>query len=79
VKIFGEIYERRAQVVTINGFSAHAGQDQLVEYALRVKGKAQQVILVHGEPNAAKTLRRILLQNHLEPVYYPDLHQNMEI
>jgi metallo-beta-lactamase family protein len=79
VKIFGELYERRAQVVTINGFSAHAGQDQLVEYALRVKGKAKQVILVHGEPNAANILRKILIQNNLEPVYYPDLHQSLEI
>jgi metallo-beta-lactamase family protein len=79
VKIFGELYERRAQVVTINGFSAHAGQDLLVEYALRLKGKAKQVILVHGEPNPANILRKILIQNHLEPVYYPDLHQSLEI
>ncbi len=79
VKILGENYERLAQVVTINGFSAHAGQDQLVEYALRVKGKARQVILVHGEPDPAKTLRKILLQKGLEPVYYPDLHQSLEI
>jgi len=79
VKIFGELYERRAQVVTINGFSAHAGQDQLVEYALRVKGKARQVILVHGEPRAAGTLRKILIKQQLEPVYYPDLHQSLEI
>ncbi|MHB8070190.1 MAG: MBL fold metallo-hydrolase RNA specificity domain-containing protein [Desulfobaccales bacterium] len=79
VKIFGEIYERRAQVATINGFSAHAGQDQLVEYALRVKGTARQVILVHGEPEAAKILRKLLIQKGLEPVYYPDLHQSLEI
>jgi metallo-beta-lactamase family protein len=79
VKIFGELYERRAQVAAINGFSAHAGQDLLVEYALRVKGKAQQVILVHGEPSAAFILRKILIQNHLEPVYYPDIHQSLEI
>jgi metallo-beta-lactamase family protein len=79
VKIFGEIYERRAQVVTINGFSAHAGQDLLVEYALRVKGRVKQVILVHGEPNAANALRQILRQNKMDPVYYPDLHHSMEI
>lgn len=79
VKIFGELYERRAQVVTINGFSAHAGQDHLVEYALRVKGKARQVILVHGEPDSAKILRKLLIQKGLEPVYYPDLHQSMEL
>lgn len=79
VKIFGEIHERRAQVVIINGFSAHAGQDQLVEYALRLKDKAREIILVHGEPEPAKILRKLLIQKGLEPVYYPDLHQIMEI
>jgi metallo-beta-lactamase family protein len=79
VKIFGEPYERRAQVMTINGFSAHAGQDQLVQYALQAKGKGKQVILVHGEPDAATTLRKILRTNGLDPVYYPDLHQSLEI
>ena len=35
VKIFGEVYERRAEVATIEGLSAHAGQPLLLEYALR--------------------------------------------
>ena len=44
VKIFGEVYERRAEVATIGGLSAHAGQDFLVEYAERVKGQVKQVM-----------------------------------
>jgi metallo-beta-lactamase family protein len=79
VKIFGEMYERRAEVVISNGFSAHAGQDMLMEYALRVKGKARQVILVHGEPGPANALRQKLAGLNLNPIYYPDLHQSMEI
>jgi len=79
VKIYGERYERNAEVVIINGFSAHAGQGQLVEYALRVKGKVKQVILVHGEPTAADTLRQKLAEKHLAPIYYPALHQSLEI
>ncbi|HEX7434821.1 MAG TPA: hypothetical protein VF326_14315 [Anaerolineaceae bacterium] len=31
VKIFGKAYHRRAKVVEIHGFSAHAGQDLLVK------------------------------------------------
>ena len=33
VKIFGDVYHRRARVETINGFSAHGGQTFLLEYA----------------------------------------------
>ena len=58
VKIFGEEFQVRAEVVTIGGFSAHAGQDFLTEYALQVKGRAKQVFLIHGEPDPAQALRR---------------------
>ena len=37
IKIFGKKYFRRAEVVTINGFSAHAGQDGLLAYANATK------------------------------------------
>ena len=41
---------RRAEVVTIGGLSAHAGQDLLVEYARSaVKQRLKKVFLVHGE------------------------------
>jgi metallo-beta-lactamase family protein len=79
VKIYGELFECRAEVATIGGFSAHAGQDLLVEYALRVQGKAKQVILVHGEPTAAGAFRQKLAEKQLKPIYYPSLHQDMEI
>ena len=39
VRIFGETYERRAEVATIGGLSAHAGQTFLVEYARAVRAR----------------------------------------
>ena len=47
VKIFDETIAVRAQVHTINGFSAHADQAELL--AWHAKTKAQRTILVHGE------------------------------
>jgi metallo-beta-lactamase family protein len=79
VKIFGETYHRRAEVATIEGFSAHAGQDLLVEYALRVKGQAKGIFLVHGEEKGALPLMEIFAQLGISPVHYPDLHASVEI
>jgi metallo-beta-lactamase family protein len=79
VKIFGEVYERRAEVATIGGLSAHAGQDYLAEYALRVRGQVKQVFLVHGEPNAAGALTSVLAEKGLTQVAYPDLHAPVEL
>jgi len=56
VRIFGEEYYRKAEVVTIGGLSAHAGQDLLVQYALASKDTLKQLILVHGEEKAASAL-----------------------
>jgi metallo-beta-lactamase family protein len=78
VKIFGEVYYRRAEVVTIGGLSAHAGQDLLVEYALRVKDSVRQVYLVHGEAGPAQTLTDQLAVQGMRQVKYPDLHESFE-
>ena len=56
VSIFGETYEVRAEVATIGGFSAHAGQTMLVEYAQAAQETVKQIYLVHGEPKAAEAL-----------------------
>jgi len=56
VNIFGEQYYRKAEVVTIGGLSAHAGQDLLVEYALASKDSLEKIILIHGEEKAGTAL-----------------------
>jgi metallo-beta-lactamase family protein len=79
VKIFGEEYKRRADVVTISGLSAHAGQDLLTKYALAVKGQVKQIILVHGEPNAAAALQKRLRASGLDRFTYPELYASIDI
>jgi metallo-beta-lactamase family protein len=79
VKIFGEVYYRRANVVTIGGLSAHAGQDLLMEYALRVKESAKQVFLVHGEERPAQVLMEQLAAQGMKQVLYPNLHDTFAL
>jgi metallo-beta-lactamase family protein len=79
VRIFGETFERRAEVVTIGGLSAHAGQDFLLEYASRVKGSARQIILVHGEPPAENALQAKMTGLGLTNIAYPEHGMRVEI
>ncbi|HMN63023.1 MAG TPA: MBL fold metallo-hydrolase, partial [Anaerolinea sp.] len=53
VKIFGETYQVRAEIATIGGLSAHAGQNMLVRYALNSRASVRKTFLVHGEQDAA--------------------------
>jgi metallo-beta-lactamase family protein len=79
VRIFGEEFEVRAEVVTIGGLSAHAGQNFLLEYATMVKGSAKQIVLVHGEQPAASALREKMAQAGLKQIVYPELGSSLEI
>lgn len=79
VKIFGEPFHVRAEVVTIGGLSAHAGQDLLTEYALRLKKQARGVFLVHGEQKSAMMLKEKLVAQGLSQVYYPEFKSSVEI
>lgn len=61
VKIFGMMHELHAEVVVFDGFSAHADQAGLIEFAEAVRRRQQPgalrgVFLVHGEPPAQAAL-----------------------
>jgi metallo-beta-lactamase family protein len=57
VSILGEQYDVRAQVVSIEGYSAHADQGELLAWANSFKReRLQQIFLVHGEPEPSSTL-----------------------
>jgi metallo-beta-lactamase family protein len=79
VKIFGETFHRKAEVVTIGGFSAHGGQTFLLEYAQATQESVEQLFLVHGEKGPADALHEKLDEVGFEKVYYPELHASVEI
>jgi metallo-beta-lactamase family protein len=81
VRIFGVKQARRAEVVVLNGFSAHADQKDLLEFADRVRaaGPTQRVILVHGEPGPQKALTDRLTQRGFADVTAPALGQRLRL
>lgn len=79
VNILGDTYKVRAEVATIGGLSAHAGQNFLLEYAQATSATLRQVILVHGEPTAAEAFRTLLTEAGTRSVAYPDMHQTIDI
>jgi metallo-beta-lactamase family protein len=79
VKIFGEVYDVKADVATIGGLSGHAGQDLLTEYAMAANGKLRRVFLVHGEEKQALTLQSILKNKGVRQVEYPAMHTSVEL
>jgi metallo-beta-lactamase family protein len=73
IKIFGLLYSLRAEVVVLNGYSAHADQHDLLLFARSVAkvGKLKDVFLVHGEPAALSELQQRLYAMELKRVRVP--------
>lgn len=79
IKIFGEVYERKIRVASVQGFSAHAGRNLLTEYALGVKDSVKDVFLVHGEARGADGLREALRAQGMDAVHFPEWGRAVEL
>ena len=56
LRIHGADHEIRAEVVTVDGLSAHADADDLMRWAGSMPSAPRGVFLVHGEPAASAAL-----------------------
>ena len=72
VRIHGEEIAVHAQVHTIGGFSAHAGQSELLEWAAPILARGAHVAVVHGERGEAEALEARLSEAAQHPVILPD-------
>ena len=81
VRVFGSMMPRRAEIVSLQGFSAHADQAELLEFAeaVRDRGHLRKIALVHGEPAAQEVLRDELLARDFPSVEIPAAGDRMRL
>jgi len=75
VRLFGEEIPVRANIHTINGFSAHADQAELLAWHQRI-GAPARTFLVHGEQETMRHFAGHLKNTRVE---MPALHQEFEL
>ena len=79
VRIFGEEYKVKAQVESIDGYSAHADQTELLAWAHHFdRDRLQHAFIVHGEPSASLTLAGKLRDDGVSQVTVPERGQSFE-
>jgi metallo-beta-lactamase family protein len=77
VRIFGDTFQRRAPVVVLDAFSAHADRNDLVRYA--ASSQAKKIYLVHGETEAREALAETLRAQLGVEVFLPRRGDSVEI
>ena len=77
ITLFGEDMEVAARIYTIGGFSAHAGQSQLLDWLKPLAAQGSQVVLVHGEEKAQGILAGLIKEQFgitpLVPAYLEEM------
>lgn len=78
VSIFGEKIAVKADVHTLGGFSAHAGQADLLRWFSHMAPCRPRVIVTHGETSARETLARLIQERHQLTPVIPKLEETLE-
>ncbi|MCX6720670.1 MAG: MBL fold metallo-hydrolase [Candidatus Staskawiczbacteria bacterium] len=79
VKIYGKSYNVKAQIKTLNEFSAHADQNDLLLYISNVKN-LQKIFLVHTEPSQSTAFKAILEKTYPSlPIEIPNMGDSFEV
>ena len=79
VTIFGERIPVRASVHTLNGFSGHADQSELLKWFATLAPAKPKVFLTHGEDRGRGTLAKLIQQKHKLSAVLPKQGDVVEI
>ncbi len=79
VRIFGEEIAVAAQVHTLGGFSAHAGQSELITWVDKLASSGARVALVHGETDKREALATRLQARVRTPIFMPEVRDAVSL
>ena len=79
IRIFGGWFDVKAEIQTIEGFSAHADLDEMLSWYDSLGEVTRQTFVVHGEEEAAESLASQLRDRGSEPVVVPELDQEFDL
>lgn len=79
VKIHGQMVPIKAQVKIIDGFSAHADQDELIIWLKKFSGTPSRVFLNHGEGDSMTMLRDALLKHFEMEITIPEYLESFRL
>lgn len=79
IKIYGRYYPVLAKILEIEGLSAHADQNDLLNWLSDLKKKPEKVFLVHGENQPADELRIKINEKYGFDCTVPFMGQEIEL
>ncbi len=79
VRIHGEKVAVKAKIHTLGGFSAHAGQTDLLKWFDAIAPSKPGVAVVHGESGPRETLAKLISREHRLKVELPEMKETIVV
>ncbi|MEI6682858.1 MAG: MBL fold metallo-hydrolase [Bacteroidota bacterium] len=79
VTIYGEKIAVRAQIHKLGGFSAHAGQSELLDWFNALAPDRPRVVLTHGEDAARSTLANLIMHRYGLQPFLPQYGESVDL
>jgi metallo-beta-lactamase family protein len=76
IGIFGNSFQVKADIVSLNSMSAHADYNDLSQYlSCQDYNEVKRIFIVHGEPEVQVEFKRRLMKKGFKDIEIPELHQ----
>ncbi len=72
VRILGQYYPVRANIVYLHGFSGHADRQQLLAWLMALSSPPKEVFVTHGEPSVSRSFANLVEEKTGWNVMAPD-------
>ncbi len=80
VNIFGDEYKLKAEVISLDSFSAHADGNELIDYCKQFdRSRLQDIFLVHGDYDQQEIFKSRLESSGFRNVVIPESGDNFQI
>lgn len=79
VRIFGGWFDVKAEIRTMEGFSAHADREEILAWYDSLGGVKRRTFVVHGEEAAAQSLARLVRERGDAPVEVPEIDEEFTL
>ena len=78
MRIFGDVKEVKAEVISMDSFSGHGDRDEMLEF-LKNQKNAKRTFIVHGEYESQKAFKKSLQNIGFGDIYIPMMKEEVEL
>lgn len=79
LKLLGDWKEVRADIETMDSFSAHGDQREMIDFLSNQRSTARHTFLVHGEPERQGVFRSALVDEGFSGIHLPQLGEEVAL